>query len=251
MEKIKIPKASELIANSLREKIISGELKVGTHLPPEGQLLLEMGISRPTLREALRILESENLISITRGARKGALILPLQIDNIVKQTALYLQYNQVNILDLYEVRLAIEPFAIEQIFENHNISKVKTLIPLAENLRKLVEQERYNEFPHAIAQFDIALTALANNQTLNFLNKIVLALVEAHQLDFQNRFKQSNEILRKRFSAGYRSCIKLLDLIAQNAKEEALSHWRLHLKNVSQGWTIRDENARIIDGTKH
>lgn len=250
MEKLKIPKASELIANSLRDKIITGEIKNGAYLPPEGQLMLDLGISRPTLREALRILESEGLIEITRGSRSGAKVLSLNINNLVKQTALFLQYNRVNILDLYEARLALEPYALEQIFEQNKIHKVKSLRPLVENLRKLVEQERYNEFPAAIANFDISLIAIAQNQTLNILSKIVLEMVVSHQNDFQNRFKQSREVLRKRYNAGYRSCTKLLDLIANNEKEQALSHWRLHLKNVAQGWTIRDENARIIDGSK-
>ncbi len=250
MEKIRIPKASELIANSLREKIINGEIKYASYLPPEGQLLIDLGISRPTLREALRILESEGLIEITRGSRSGAKVLSLNINNLVKQTALFMQYNRVNILDIYEARMAFEPYAIEQIFEQNKSQKVKSLKSLVENLRKLVEQERYSEFPAAIANFDIELMAIVENQTLNLLNKILLELVISHQNDFQNRFKQSKEVLRKRYNAGYRSCTKLLDLIINNEKEQALSHWRLHLRNVAQGWTIKDENTRIIDGSK-
>ena len=74
MNILKIPKASELIAQNLRDKIISGELKKGGFLPPESQLMQDYGISRPTLREALRILENEELIEITRGSRSGCLL---------------------------------------------------------------------------------------------------------------------------------------------------------------------------------
>jgi len=56
---------------SIRRQITGGELKEGDNLPPEAQIIEEFAVSRPTLREAFRILESEKLISVSRGARGG------------------------------------------------------------------------------------------------------------------------------------------------------------------------------------
>jgi len=72
--KIRIPKMAELVAKNIRNRILEGDLKEGDSLPPEGKLLDAFNISRPTLREAFRILETEKLISVSRGSRSGATV---------------------------------------------------------------------------------------------------------------------------------------------------------------------------------
>src|SRR5690349_4407942 len=68
---VRVPKSAELVAQSLRLRIVRGELREGDGLPPENVLMQQFGVSRPTLREAFRILESEQLITVHRGARGG------------------------------------------------------------------------------------------------------------------------------------------------------------------------------------
>src|SRR5947207_2228594 len=71
-QQVRVPKTAELVAAQLRRQIVRGELKEGDALPPEAALMEQFGVSRPTLREAFRVLESESLISIRRGSRGGA-----------------------------------------------------------------------------------------------------------------------------------------------------------------------------------
>ena len=66
---MRIPKMAELVAAHLRRQIVRGDLQEGDALPPETVLMEQFGVSRPTLREAFRVLESEALISVRRGAR--------------------------------------------------------------------------------------------------------------------------------------------------------------------------------------
>src|SRR5579859_1399256 len=69
---VRVPKTAELVATHIRRQIVLGQLSQGDALPSETALMLEFNISRPTLREAFRILESEGLITVRRGARGGA-----------------------------------------------------------------------------------------------------------------------------------------------------------------------------------
>jgi DNA-binding FadR family transcriptional regulator len=65
---------AEMVAGVLRDRILSGELPDGGWLPKQEDLLAEFGISMPPIREALRILESEGLITVKRGNVGGAVV---------------------------------------------------------------------------------------------------------------------------------------------------------------------------------
>ena len=64
---MQVPKASDVLANDLRERILSGEFPEGTSLPPERDMVVQTQMSRTTVREALRILEVQGLVRIRTG----------------------------------------------------------------------------------------------------------------------------------------------------------------------------------------
>lgn len=69
------PRAYEELANVLRLKILTGELNAGDRLPVEPDLCAEYGVSRSTVREALRVLSSQNLVVTTRGVTGGTFVV--------------------------------------------------------------------------------------------------------------------------------------------------------------------------------
>jgi DNA-binding FadR family transcriptional regulator len=68
------PRVAELVADALRQRILGGDLTDGQLLPNQENLLTEFSVSKPSLREALRILEAEGLITVRRGNVGGAVI---------------------------------------------------------------------------------------------------------------------------------------------------------------------------------
>ncbi|MFT5204334.1 MAG: GntR family transcriptional repressor for pyruvate dehydrogenase complex [Candidatus Aldehydirespiratoraceae bacterium] len=68
------PHVADLVAAELRRRILDGELDDGDELPRQEDLLKEFGVSKPSMREALRILESEGLLSVRRGKVGGAVV---------------------------------------------------------------------------------------------------------------------------------------------------------------------------------
>ena len=69
---VRSPKTAELVAGTLRRMVVDGQLIDGDFLPNEAELMTHFGVSRPTLREAVRVLESERLVEVRRGSRTGA-----------------------------------------------------------------------------------------------------------------------------------------------------------------------------------
>lgn len=74
--------AYQTLADTLRSRILSGELEPGHRLPIEPELSAEYGVSRSTVREALRVLASQNLIATTRGVLGGSFVAHPQPDQI-------------------------------------------------------------------------------------------------------------------------------------------------------------------------
>src|ERR687892_2606249 len=66
------PRVAEMVADILRARIVDGEMADGDLLPKQDDLLDEFRVSRPSIREAMRILETEGLISVRRGNIGGA-----------------------------------------------------------------------------------------------------------------------------------------------------------------------------------
>ena len=69
LEPIKDTKKTEKIIAALKAHVVQGNLKTGTEFPSEKELALQLGVSRFSLREALRVAEAQGLIEISRGRR--------------------------------------------------------------------------------------------------------------------------------------------------------------------------------------
>src|SRR5919206_988469 len=78
----RVRKAYEQVADQLRELITSGELAPGQRLPSEAALAVQFGVSRATIREALRVLLTQNLIRTTKGAHGGSFVNLPTVDHI-------------------------------------------------------------------------------------------------------------------------------------------------------------------------
>jgi DNA-binding FadR family transcriptional regulator len=106
------PPAYQLLADELRADITSGRLQPGERLPPEPELCVRSGVSRSTVREALRLLASQHLIVTTRGVTGGSFVAHPDAEQLSEalSTGLTLLSNSASIgfTDLLELRRALE-----------------------------------------------------------------------------------------------------------------------------------------------
>jgi len=105
------PRLAQVVAGILRTRIVEGVLPDGARLPKQDDLLREFRVSRPSLREALRILESEGLLMIQRGNVGGALVRAPSAQSSAYIFGLVLQSRHVLLEDLADAIRNMEPVA--------------------------------------------------------------------------------------------------------------------------------------------
>src|SRR5271155_3435482 len=113
LKPVDVPKASDVLARELRERILSGELVEGTALPAERELVKQTQMSRATVREALRILEVQNLVRVRAGRAGGAFVQRPTTNGMAGSVSMLIRGQRIKLADLMETREALEPFCAE------------------------------------------------------------------------------------------------------------------------------------------
>src|SRR4051812_37630471 len=164
--KVHVPKTAELVAGHIRRQIVRGQLHEGDALPPETALMEEYTISRPTLREAFRILESEGLITVRRGARGGARVQEPSTDVAARYAGLVLQHRGATVADVLAARVIVEPPAA------HMLASRRDRVAVAKQLQARLDDLDPDSAAH-FHEFNALVVELTDNQTLILLTAML------------------------------------------------------------------------------
>src|ERR1700678_822751 len=107
---VRQPRVPELIADALRRPILSGELGEGDSLPRQEDLMERFEASLTSVREALRILELEGLVTIRRGNVGGSVVRRPTVEGTAYNLGLLLQSRSTRLADLAETLSRLEPY---------------------------------------------------------------------------------------------------------------------------------------------
>lgn len=222
---IKLPKAAELIAETIRQRVVEGDLKSGDALPSEPELMAEYHVSRASLREAFRILEAESLIEVKRGARGGARIRLPRDDTAAKSVGILLQIRGATLREVFDARLIIEPPLV------HQLAALRTDENLDE-LRQHIAYERdhltdFRAFAVAAAEFHRILARQAGNVTLALFVGMLDELYLRQLTRFVARARSDQVSLNR---GSLKAHTQLLEMIAARDGEAAETIWRYHMQ---------------------
>lgn len=245
-ELIRVPKAAELVANRIRRAIVTGHLKDGQSLPSESRLMEEFQVSRPTVREGIRVLESLGLVTVGRGARGGARVTRPDSGIVASAAAMALQIRGATIADLFEARAMIEPSAAR-------LAAQRRPKQAAAALRAHIEQEQaviddFVQITVAIAEFHTLLMEECGNETLAVFGTALKNLFERAMLAAQpgvTPIPEAERLASLRY--GLRSHSKLADLIEAGDADGAEAHWKLHVEKAGKVWLKSVGATDVID----
>ncbi|MDV7136539.1 GntR family transcriptional regulator [Williamsia limnetica] len=241
---VRVPKAGEMVAAQLRRQVVTGELTEGASLPSETALMEQFGVSRPTLREAFRILESEQIIRIRRGAHGGAYVLVPDPAAAARYAGTLLQYRGTTLADVYEARARLESAGVGILANKRTAADLRRIDAcLAEGQSLLSDPVAFAE-QHLLA-FPQLLMELAGNQTMAVLSEMLFAIVESHNTSYIRQHRDDADV-----DAGirttFRSHQKVAALIRDKQSEKATAHWRKHVNRISE-LMITDPTEAVLD----
>jgi DNA-binding FadR family transcriptional regulator len=128
----RVRKAYEQVADQLRELIAAGELARGERLPNEQVLAAEFGVSRATVREALRLLAAQNLIRTAKGAGGGSYVTLPSVDHLssflTESISLLTESRDLTLDELLEARSLLEVPAARLAAERRDAADVERLL---------------------------------------------------------------------------------------------------------------------------
>jgi GntR family transcriptional regulator, transcriptional repressor for pyruvate dehydrogenase complex len=106
-------KISDQIIEQIRNAILSGRFKPGDRVASEKELISDFGVSKATLREALRVLEGMGLVEIKKGIAGGVFIAEVDMKTTIHGIINFLHFKTVSIKDITMIRYLLEPPVVQ------------------------------------------------------------------------------------------------------------------------------------------
>ena len=173
-------KASETVARQLVDDIVVGRMCTGDPLPAEPAMMQKYGVSRETLREGLRLLEVQGLISIRRGPGGGPSVGVVDPANLGRTSTLYFHVAGTTYAELFEAWIVCERMLAELAARNPDRQAVRAV--MAPYLRAYdVGGETLEDFVVHHMEFHVALGSLARNRALQ-LSLMMMGQIVTHHL---------------------------------------------------------------------
>jgi len=136
----KNPKISQKIVEQIKSIIFNGKLQPGDRLPTEKELAEQLHVSRPTLREALTVLEAIGLIEVR--PREGSIVRSLAPQSIQEPIQDMIEVDPSKVLDLFEVRKIIDSEGVAMAAERATDAEIQEIRSYADSLEELVKNTK-------------------------------------------------------------------------------------------------------------
>ncbi|QKW05191.1 FadR family transcriptional regulator [Streptomyces sp. NA04227] len=195
--------AVEKAVHGLRRMISSGRLTQGDRLPPEGDLCEELGVSRGSLREAVRMLAALGVVEPRHGS--GTFVSPLRPADMIGSLSLTIELLPLDgVLELFEARGVLEAHVAAQTAARITEEELKNLRAVIETLEASDDPDEGAELDR---QFHSEIARIAGNPAIASL----LAVFRGRSRAYQVFMMPEGPAMKKESDAGHRLIVEALE----------------------------------------
>lgn len=233
-----VPKSSDVLADELRRRILTGALPAGAPLPPERDLVAQTGLSRSSVREALRILETESLVT-TRPGRFGGTVASQPGDESIRRSLThYVHGRRISLLELMQTREAVEPSLAALAAANRSAADLRKLVAVTQRV-----EDAFADLPLFLrenVEWHLAIAAAAHNDLLRAILASIADMV--YKATATENF--ATEEVRKQVVQAHR---RILEGITKKNAELARSRMARHLAAVTAAVQRLPDASLVLD----
>jgi DNA-binding FadR family transcriptional regulator len=151
MEAIRTPASYELVVDQIRRAIRTGRFVAGQKLPPERELARQLGVSRTTVREALRVLQGEGLVETKRGRSGGPVVLGDAVSAAAMRRMVRDRLAEID--DIYDFRIVVEAGTARLAAERRTEKEAAHLAETVKTLTMLFDADRDGRDDPPVSRF--------------------------------------------------------------------------------------------------
>jgi DNA-binding FadR family transcriptional regulator len=252
VRQLRQPRLAEIVAASLRDDILTGRLKEGDLLPRQERLFTEFRVSLPAVREAMRILETEGLISVRRGNTGGAVVHLPTPERIAQTISMVLQSRGTTLDDVSGALLYLEPVCARMC-----AARPDRLTEVLPALQAAVEaqQAQFDDvanWNHNARRFHETVVATCGNETMIVVIGSLEAIWSAHESSVWEEAQPEGEevppdspMASKTRRAALRAHEKILAAIEAGNEERAAALSAAHLTAARHSTLASSHHATI------
>jgi DNA-binding FadR family transcriptional regulator len=235
---------AEVVADRIRKLIARGELTEGDWLPTEPDLMTRFGVSRPTLREAFRLLEATGLIEIRRGPPGGARVRLPGPDAAAPIFGLLLTLSGTTLNDVYEARTVIEPAAARRLAEHGTEADHEELAAELGKVEASLDEPA--GFAAATVRFHQRIVELSGNQTLALFIGMLGEVISQHLVTAYGESESPPAERDRKNRRALRAYQKLVDIVRCRDGAAAETFWTTHMESV-RPHVLRKSHRQVVD----
>lgn len=235
--RVRVPKTAEVVAAAIRRQVVSGQIAEGESLPSESELMSHFGVSRPSLREAFRILEAENLIEVRRGSKGGALAMRPDVSVAARYMATLMQFDGVTLMDVFEARMYVEPIALRLIAQRDD--RAESVAVLRKQFEAVQEAREEQAGVEAWVEFFVLMFERAGNRTLALVYGTLTQVVHSELADSMVG-TPSDPSTSKAVS-------KALALAEAGKGDQAADYWRRAMASLLEKMRTAHSTRTLVD----
>ncbi len=225
LSRVSIGRISEMIVDQIRLLIRQGQLQAGDRLPSERELCERFGVSRVTVREALRVLEASGLVEIRVGARGGAFVSVPSSQRVGEGIADLITLASLEAVEVTEARMVFElgivPFVVERATEQD----IAELYEICDRSDAALQGD---EYPLTLSAEWHTRYARATH------NRAVLMLVESLHGPLVMSLEKARHVVPVHGRRGVEEHRALVDAIARRDAAQASELMRTHLQRTAE-----------------
>lgn len=189
-------RAYERVVEQVEQAIVDGALKPGQRLPSEREMVAQFAVSRSTIREAMRVLESHGLVRSHPGDPRGAEILAVSGLSLAKQMTLLANVDELSLAELVSFRMILDGSANQLAASLHTAEQLLEMKAALAEMHSAIDHG-YEAFSEADVAFHEAVSRASSNSLIQVCSHVVRGVVLSLISDKIERSRNRKALMRE------------------------------------------------------